>query len=414
MRRDDGAAAWRSVLDLKVAARAEEAVATILDAAVPGFDASLAYGDAGIALMYLYAGRAWDRPAWLDSAAESLQRALEGASELRVSSLFHGALGVAWALSHAEKVAPGSVEGDPAEELDRALLEELRGGSELRGHDLVSGLIGAGVYALERLPRPVAHECLELIVTRLERSRERRAGGACCWRTPAAYLSSEVAPRFPHGWCDLGLAHGIAGVITFLARMCRIEPFQARARELLDGALEFLRAQRLPIGAGSVFPSVEEPAPRPSRLAWCYGDLGIAIALLAAARATGQPALEREAHEVALAAARREVAAAGVKDAGLCHGAAGVGHLFQWLYVATESSELGAAAQAWFVRVLESRRPGEGVAGFSSLGGPRGAGWQADPSLLGGTAGIALALLAAVSPIPPGWGGALLLEEAHA
>jgi class I lanthipeptide synthase len=414
MRLDGGAAGWSSVLDPAVASQAEEAIAAILHAAVPGLDASLAAGDAGIALMYLYAGRTWERPALLDSAAEALQRALEGASELRISSLFHGAIGVAWALAHMEKVVPGSLEEDPAEELDGALLDELRDGDELRGHDLVSGLVGAGVYALERLPRSTAQECLDLILARLERTRELRSGDTWCWRTPAALLSGEAATRFPNGWCDLGLAHGIAGVIAFLARLCRIEPFRPRAQELLEGALRFLRAQRLPAGAGSVFPAVEEPDPPSSRLAWCYGDLGIAVALTAAARATGQPTWGDEAREIALAAARREPLAAGVKDAGLCHGAAGVGHVFQRLHVATGEPELSAAARAWFARALELRRPGEGVAGFSSLGGPRGAGWQADPSLLGGAAGVALALLAAASPIQPGWGGALLLEEAPA
>jgi hypothetical protein len=46
---------------------------------------------------------------------------------------------------------------------------------------------------------------------------------------------------------------------------------------MLDGAVAWLLAQRLP-GAGAAFPSYVGAGidPRPTRLAWCYGDLGLA------------------------------------------------------------------------------------------------------------------------------------------
>ncbi|HEX8274723.1 MAG TPA: hypothetical protein VF615_18975, partial [Longimicrobiaceae bacterium] len=75
-----------------------------------------------------------------------------------------------------------------------------------------------------------------------------------------------------------------------------------------------------------------------------------------------------------------------------------------------------AAARRWALRTLELRRPGEGVAGFRSWGPPRGGGpsdWQDDAGLLTGATGVALALLAAATPVEPEWDRFLLVSSRH-
>ena len=61
----------------------------------------------------------------------------------------------------------------------------------------------------------------------------------------------------------------------------------------------------------------------------------------------------------------------------------------------------------WFERTLQMRREGEGIAGFLSWR-PGDGGWAADRSLLAGATGIALALLAAATPVEPSWDRILL------
>src|SRR5207248_4085436 len=104
-------------------------------------------------------------------------------------------------------------------------------------------------------------------------------------------------------------------------------------------------------------------------------------------------------------AAERPPDEAGVFDGGLCHGAAGLGHLFNRLFQATGEPRLREAAQFWFQRTLELRRPQGSIAGFAAWGpGPDGSlNWTDDPGFLTGAAGIALALLAATTPIEPAW-----------
>jgi hypothetical protein len=101
-----------------------------------------------------------------------------------------------------------------------------------------------------------------------------------------------------------------------------------------------------------------------------------------------------------------------VVDAGLCHGAAGLGHLFNRLFQATGDSCLAEAARFWLARTLQMRRPGRGVGGYEAwqLDDDGKVTWIADPGLLAGAAGIALALLAATTPVEPAWDRVLLVS----
>ena len=102
----------------------------------------------------------------------------------------------------------------------------------------------------------------------------------------------------------------------------------------------------------------------------------------------------------------------GVRDAGFCHGAAGVGHLFNRLYQVTGADTLADAARFWFDQVLLLRQPGRGIAGFAALIPMDGSfHWVPLPGLIGGASGIALALLAAAYPQEPYWDGILLLSN---
>ena len=133
------------------------------------------------------------------------------------------------------------------------------------------------------------------------------------------------------------------------------------------------------------------------------------MALLAAARRAGEAGWEREALAIARAAAERPEETAGVVDAGLCHGAAGVAHLFHRLFQATGDPTLERAAVAWYDRTLALRRSGAGIGGFLAWDpDATGAmGWRPTSGFLSGAAGVGLALLAGLTPVEPEWDRAL-------
>jgi hypothetical protein len=99
-------------------------------------------------------------------------------------------------------------------------------------------------------------------------------------------------------------------------------------------------------------------------------------------------------------------------DAGICHGAAGNGHLFNRLYQATGEPVFRDAALSWFDRALGFREEGQGVGGYRMwVPGAEGElGWRSDPGFLTGSAGVGLCLLAAASPVEPEWDRVLLAD----
>jgi hypothetical protein len=166
------------------------------------------------------------------------------------------------------------------------------------------------------------------------------------------------------------------------------------ARPLLERAVDWLLAQRLAADAGSAFPSFVAPDVVSGRspFAWCYGDPGAAGALFMAARHAGALAWEEEAVAIAERSAAWPVSECGVTEASMCHGSAGLAHIFNRLQQATGSVVLRSAAEDWLGQVIEAWQPG------------------AHGGFLEGAAGIGLVLLAAATPVEPRWDRVLLLS----
>ncbi len=382
---------------------------------------SLADGPAGKALFFHYLDQARPGQGHDETALTYLEAAIAATGEALTSpALYGGFSGTAWVLEHLtgrllEPPAPG--DEDPGEEVAAALASYLESSPWLGDYDLISGLVGLGVWAVERAPRRFGEAAAASVVRRLGELAERRDGGVT-WLTPPGRMLASEAAKYPDGVYNLGVAHGVPGVIGVLGEMLATGLAAGEAHELLAGAVEWLVRQTLPDGSpcrfGYSVALVGETEHR-SRLAWCYGDAGIAAALLVAARGAGEPEWERQALATARTAAARPLDTAGVVDAGLCHGAAGLAHLFNRLFQATGDPELERAALAWFDRLLIQRQPGEGIAGWRAWR-PIGditvpvpeMGWVTDSGLLTGASGIGLALLGALSPVEPAWDRVLL------
>jgi lantibiotic modifying enzyme len=417
---------WNPLLAGPLAEQASRTLREITDALPsaeskrPGSPATLASGMAGQALFYTYLALATSDETAADRAAELVEGAAdELASTPMAPNLYAGFAGVAWTMEHLqgrlfESTAEGEDAGeDPMLEIDEALLGPLSRSPWMGEYDLIGGLAGLGVYALERLPRPTAAALLEQVVERLAELAETTPDGAA-WFSPVERIPEWQRELHSRGYYNLGVAHGLPGVVPILAAACAAGVAVERARPLLDSAVRFLLARRLEPGALSCFAGSYMPGepPSPTRLAWCYGDPGIAATLLVAARAVGEVEWERQALDIAHSAAVRVDGTTYVRDAGLCHGAAGLGHLFNRMYQMTGDEELGRAARFWFERTFDFQTPGEGVAGFRAYEpNPEGeAGWRSDGGFLEGAAGIGLALLGAISDVEPAWDRVLLIS----
>ncbi len=375
--------------------------------------ASLAGGHAGLAVFQAHVARAigsesTDRLSYhLDASDDAL------AEVAMASTLFEGFTGIGWADAHIERLIAD--EAADLDEIDAIVLQQLSDGWD-GNYELMNGVTGMGVYALERLPSAKADRMVALTIDQL-RTMAIAEGPMLTWFTRPAHLAVANRRAFPSGHVNLGVAHGVPGAVAFLGAAC-LAGHAATARPLLEGAVPWLLAQQLGAASPGLYPNWIAPGVerRPARLAWCYGDAGIASALLLAARGAGRDDWHQAALAVARRAAARTFETSGVQDAMLCHGAAGVAHLFNRMFQATGEGWLADAARRWFAQVFQMARPGAGIAGYQGHTGgddARPAGWQTDPGLLTGTAGLALALLAAATEIEPEWDRLLLLSARH-
>lgn len=343
---------------------------------------------------------------------------LLGQTQTRPWGLFCGAAGVGWTIDRLSRM--GLLEWDPGEDpneaLDEGLMDHLAGACEpWRGRtELISGLAGMGIYLLER-PAQATHEGIwRRVVDHVEALAEWH-GETCTWFDPPDRIHPLQKKECPSGCYNLGLSHGIPGVMVFLARAHSAG--HERAGRLARGSAQWLLATQAPNPDGSRFLSMlkKEPSAFPgSRVAWCYGDLGIALALAGTADALSDPGLAGAAVAIGDRILARSRATWLVKDHGLCHGTAGIAHLFNRLFQATGLQRYKEMAVELFEEVVAAWQPSAGgyPAFRSNLSQPgRGARLEPDPAgLLEGNLGVALALLAACHPVEPLWDGFLLAD----
>jgi len=394
-------ASWRPILQRSEGERALEAIDRLLSVSASPEDGgradpSLSGGSAGVAVLYAELERAGALAGASDLAARELEGSIETLAKAPLgASLFAGFTGVAWAADVVSELLGGGE--DLNEEIDEALLRTLaRVDWERAPYDLIMGLTGLGVYALERWPRPAATEALARVAGELGRLAGEDEHGTYWFTAPELLLGSR-REQYPAGGVDLGVAHGVAAVIPFLARVQALAA--ADVKDLVAKSVQWLLAHALETGAGPTIPYYVAPGvePMPARLAWCYGDPGVAATLLLAAEEAQQPAWADAATRIALGAAERPPDESGVVDAGFCHGSAGLAHLFNRAYQATGEPRLLEAALFWLDDTLAR------VAAVADAArGAEHSAWNGR-GLLEGAAGIALVLLAAATPVEPAW-----------
>lgn len=365
--------------------------------------------DSDYATLRIYAASDDAVPDPDDEAGQALAQAIAGIGDRHEPGLYGGAARIAFAVGH---LSAGEDADTACEMIERSLLRYLAEPTE--SYDLISGLVGIAVPVLQRIADGKASPSSELVACSILDQLERLARpmpSGIAWHTPPTLLPAWQREIAPEGYTNLGLAHGIPGIVAILARYVAAGVEIRRARALLEGAVDYLRSVASPT-AGARYAAwlPSRHSDGPSRVAWCYGDLGVAVAMMSAATATARDDWRAHALDLARGMAARSFEESGVIDAGLCHGAAGVAHLFNRLSQATGDAELARSADAWFARTLAMRRT-DPIAGF-----PRGLPvsgamtWEPGADILTGASGVALALHAAISPIEPAWDQLLLAD----
>jgi lantibiotic modifying enzyme len=376
------------------------------------------------ALLYAYLALDYPGRGWQERSVECINTAIDAlaSSPTIANGLYGGLAGIGWLIEHISSLLfPPRNRGaaicddeDVISEVDKRLMEQfVRAPTSDQNYDLISGVVGIGIYWLERLPRDRAIHGIKQTLDFLDYTSQALATGVA-WFTPPPLIPPLQKHLAPNGYYNLGVAHGVPGVIAFLAQAASLtehDEMSRRASELLTASIDWLLMQRRPSGSLSRYSSWIIPGQEggDSRLAWCYGDLGIAAILHFAGLRVRQESWKSEAINMAYECASRSTRAQ-VFDAPLCHGALGIAHIFHRFYNATSDEVFREATIDWTLRGMAFRQPNTGIAGYYAWDPNPNDHMRADASFLSGAVGIALCLLSIISSREPKWDRLMLLS----
>lgn len=193
---------------------------------------------------------------------------------------------------------------------------------------------------------------------------------------------------------NFSLSHGIAAAVIIFSKIK--SPASVEATKQL---LQYISSYKSESNTISLYPGTmqdDSPVTYNSRLAWCYGDLGIASAFWQAGKSFENEEWKSEAITIMLhASRRRDLKENLVVNAGFCHGTSGIAHIFNRFYKETGLQEFDEARWYWLAQTLILLENENGLPDFKSWQGNKG--WVTDNTLLEGTAGIGLVMLGFLS-----------------
>ena len=276
---------------------------------------------------------------------------------------------------------------------------------QMNDFDYLHGSLGVALYFLKKNPEhPFLREFIDFIYNKAEKGS----------------LNQTVKWKTPYGWPELtydyhlSLSHGMTSMVIFLCRLLKLETFSASndCLTMLEGCMNYILLQEIDhTQYGSYFPnkSLENnPSPIQSRLAWCFGDLGIAWALWQSGSTLNNRQWQDKAVEIMEYATQRvNREQTFVSDCGICHGSAGIAMMFRRFYLETHEKIFYNAWNYWIDFTLNFKRFDDGLAGFKTFELKE---WKNDISLLTGISGIGLSLLSFIRDDLQEWDELFLLS----
>ena len=280
-------------------------------------------------------------------------------------------------------------------------------------YDLIQGICGIGRYALEHLQLPHFRELIEKIIhTLIELCSPITVMGHSVpgwYLPPTDILNRKDQFGCPKGNFNLGLSHGVTGILAFLSIAYQKGVELDRQKETIKEIASWIQSKAFRKNSTIRWPTTvsweEEvenkgtPYEINSQDAWCYGVPGISRTLLLAGKALNDPTLT----DFALTAFRgifsRSQEKWNLPGPALCHGLSGLLLLTHEMSKEEGCSDLNYWVNALRDTLLSTYHP-DAPFGFRDIE----LNLQQEPvavdkpGLLEGTAGILLTLISISNP----------------
>ncbi|MFB6454997.1 lanthionine synthetase C family protein [Chitinophaga sp. Hz27] len=351
---------------------------------------SLLTGNAGLALFYYNMHKNFQQDIYRERTEILLEHVMAQLNDgIRSFTYCDGLTGLAFLLNYLyEKEFLDDTIVDFLKQCDDILFDVFERMQQKRNTDLLHGSLGLAAYFLDRYHAGfLSMDRFTLAGEAMRHNLDLITGLAT---VPASEASKDV-------FINCGMAHGTISLISFLSRYHELAANkQEIATSIKAGVDNLMQYKSTDPASVAVFPSIVKLSGGSIQstyevpLGWCYGDTIISIGLYHAAKALNDEVLMQEAEELALTATRRNTPKkAIIHDACLCHGGAGLAHMYRKWYGFTGNKIFEENYQLWMEQTLELCYHDGGYGGFKKYnGGP----FIEVHGLLDGAAGMGLVL----------------------
>lgn len=305
-----------------------------------------------------------------------------------------GIAGLGWFLEHINEIGFADVDtGEVLDDFDYLLGKEIARQLHSYNYDPLHGALGICHYLLNRKPNAFLDNTLQSAVDQLFQIATKK-DGRISWLSFDYKKNTSIIGEY-----NLGLAHGNPGILSILSNLYWKKPIlREQLKHMIEMNVSFILwcfEQRSDTGQyTSSFSSSfkEKEAFYNSRLGWCYGDLGVALALRSANTILNDVKISSVIRTILeFSTNRKSIAETMLFDAALCHGTSGVAHIYNSFYRELKLACLKEAADYWYLQSLAQANFADGAAGYKAY--RQGVESVVDYGLLGGSAGIGLAYI---------------------
>jgi lantibiotic modifying enzyme len=255
--------------------------------------------------------------------------------------------------------------------------------------DALHGAIGTGFYLLKKIENRDALSGVKALIKYFKENAIETTDGIYWPNGNNNYPGSQM---------NFGLAHGLPSVLVFLSLCIEAGIEKDTCTELLKRNAEFILSTKNPSPYSkdnlSLFKDSADRKDYSSRLAWCYGDLGVALAFHKVNKTVGgfrwvvNELLERSVQ-------RTSVKETSAYDGGFCHGTAGILHIYKLFHNAGFKEISPTNIEYWLSKTLKfgTHYDKPNNAGYYCYNGNTDEEYSAKIGLLMGVTGIGHTLL---------------------
>jgi lantibiotic biosynthesis protein len=169
---------------------------------------------------------------------------------------------------------------------------------------------------------------------------------------------------------NFGLSHGLSGILLVLLEAYSVANNKIEIQHIVEQGLFFMEQHAFPVtvGAdeddddatlGSIYPfsfhKTEVELTQVNRLAWCYGDLNIALLYYRAGYLFNKHLFIEKGREITFASfARNTYETTLIKDITFCHGYCGLSQLYRAIYQSAYKPEIYEAHKFWMLKLIDT------------------------------------------------------------